>query len=162
MCLKRLSSLVLIFNVVSLAYCVEIVRYKLYEARDVSDAVAANLVLNGPFKVNDKTAYMSCGMKCNLQSPCEVFSLNSTNYCTLYSDQTTVFDLRETATTSSIYAKYEIKSCLNPETYADFNLMKCVPKHSNDQPCNQTEQCLSSKGLECAGHKCLCANYDER
>ena len=158
---KRLSSLVLMFNVISLVYSIEIVRYKIYEIRDVNDAVAANLVLDGPFKVNDKTARMSCGIKCNLQSSCEVFSLNNTNYCTLYSDQTTVFDLK-ISTTSSIYAKYKIKACLDPETYADYNLMTCIPKHAYNQPCNYTEQCSSLMGLECADHKCLCANSNEK
>ena len=159
MILKRLSSLLLLINVLSLSYSTELVRYKKYEAKDVNDTVGT-LVLNEPFKVNEKTGFLSCGMKCNLQSPCQVFSLNESSYCTLYSDLTTVFDLKE-STTSSVYAKYEIKACNDPDTYPDYHFMKCVPKHINLEVCNKTRPCLSSAGLECVNNECRCANPDE-
>lgn len=158
---RPLTLLLLFLNLLNGAFQEELVRYSRYEGKQVDGAVAVNLLVDGPFKVNAKTAYLSCGMKCNLQSPCSVFSLNATNYCTLYSDQTTIFDLQP-STTSSVYAKFPITACNNPRSYADFDLGKCKQMHNIDAACNRSEQCDYGRGLDCFENKCRCKDYDEK
>jgi hypothetical protein len=158
MFLNRLSIVFLLLTLISIAYSSEVVRYRTYPGKDVTVNVST-LLLNGPVKVSDRSPFLDCGMKCNLQSSCLVYTLNSSNHCTLYSNQTTVFALSISAK-MNVYGKYKIKECLDTEMYGDYNLKKCIAKHMNGLPCNKTEQCSSTKGLTCYVNQCVCNDYD--
>jgi hypothetical protein len=158
MFLDRVSMVVLLLNLISIAYSLEVVRYQTYPGKDVTVNVSI-LLLSAAFKASDRSPLLDCGVKCNFQSSCLVYTLNSSNYCTLYSNQTTVFAL-STSAKMNVYGKYKIKECLDTEMYGDYNFMKCIAKHMNGLPCNRTEQCSSTKGLACFSNQCICDNYN--
>ena len=85
-------------------------------------------------------------------------TLNTSNHCTLYSDQITTLDLA-TENGTLMMANKPIRECLNPDYFADMDEQVCKAKYTESIDCKRDGECSDSKGLVCSSYgKCQCKN----
>jgi len=130
------------------------VRYRKVQNTTVIKASQSSLILLEPFKVS---AINFCPARCNLVPECQFAVLNSSNYCTLFSDQVTMLDL-EIENGTLMMTNKPIRECLNPDYFADMNEKVCKVKFTESMSCNRDGECSDTKGLVCSSGVCQCKN----
>jgi hypothetical protein len=146
------------FLLVGLIACTEpmkFVKYRKIRNTTVIESSQTSLKLDS-FKVSEINF---CPAKCNLLPGCQAVTLNSSNHCTLFSDQITTLDLKEENGTLMMTNK-PIRECLNPDYFADMNQKVCKVKLTESMACTRDGECSDSKGLVCSGGVCQCKNPD--
>lgn len=148
----------LAINLLALSSASRFNRYKTYFNKTVSLELEETLRMVDTIKVSSR---IQCATKCNLLDGCEVYALNSSDYCTLYSDQTTIFDVVDSSDGIHLYGLNGIKACVDPDYYPEFNMKTCLQKMVNNEVCNSSVQCSDMKGLECnQNNTCQCMKPD--
>ncbi len=84
------KSFILLGCFFSLLLSAKATAYKKLIDMDVAQVNKSSLQLGNSFKVYH---FSECVDSCDLMNNCLVASLNATNICTLFSDQTTLFDV---------------------------------------------------------------------
>ena len=150
------SKLAWFFLLVGLIGCLEpikFVKYRKIRNTTVIESSQTSLKLDS-FRVSEINF---CPAKCNLLSGCQAVTLNSSNHCTLFSDQITILDLKAENGTLMMTNK-PIRECLNPDYFADMNQKVCKVKFTESMACTRDGECSDSKGLVCSGGACQCKN----
>jgi hypothetical protein len=120
---------------------------------DVAQLKKSSLQLGNSFKVYH---FAECVDNCDLMNNCLAASLNVTNICTLFSDQTTLFDVERFDGTILMSKEIHLKACANDDYYPDYTEKICKLKFTNQMVCINNEQCSNLKGLECKSGLCQC------
>ncbi len=139
-----------------LAGCLEpnkFVKYRQIRNTTVIEPSQTSLKLDS-FRVSEINF---CPAKCNLLPGCQAVTINSSNHCTLFSDQITTLDLKAENGTLMM-TKNPIRECLNPDYFADMNQKVCKAKFAESTVCTRDGECSDSKGLVCSGGVCQCKN----
>ena len=132
--------------------CMRLVKYDRHMNMSVIDSSKPSLLLLEPFPVNE---FAKCPAKCNNEPDCEVVTLNSSNYCSIYSSQVTVLDV-QVENGTLLLAKNPIKECLDSDYFADTNEMVCKQKFTEGMTCSRNGECSYDKGLFCKYGTCQC------
>jgi len=151
-----LLKLTCFFLLVGLMACwepIKFVRYRKIQNTTVIESSQTTLELDS-FKVSEINF---CPAKCNLLPGCQAATLNSSNHCTLLSDQITTLDLKAENGTLMM-TKKPIRECLNPDYFADLNEKVCKAKFTVSMACSRDGECSESKGLVCSEGACQCKN----
>lgn len=125
-------------------------RYGNFQVRNSSQS---SLQLQTAYQVRSE---FECAGHCNRLSNCEVLTLNRTNYCSLYSSDTTLLDLTESTDTQLLSKNSKIKECLNSSYFVDTDQMICRLKFTDAMTCSRDGQCLEAAGLKCIDLECQC------
>jgi len=149
----KLKCFFLLVDLITCSEPIKFVRYKQIRNTAVIGSSQTSLKLDS-FKVSEVNF---CPAKCNLLPGCQAATINSSNHCTLFSDQITTFDLKAENGTL-IMANKPIRECLNPDYFADMNEKVCKVKLTESTVCNRDGECSDIKGLVCSGGVCQCKN----
>ena len=153
---------ILILNIIAYlinsSSCVVLVHYELHMNKTIIADSQPTYSLLEPFKVKH---YSQCGAKCNDIPECQVVTINTTNYCTLFSSQITILDI-EIENGTVMMTNKPIKECQNPDYFADMIEMVCKQKFTESMVCSRNGQCSNSKGLFCKYGTCQCQNPNNK
>ena len=133
-------------------------KYSQYKNKMVSGLYEANLRVLGTFKVSSSNPSVACMAACNMNCNCALVSLNSSYFCTMFSNQTLLVNL-ENSTVSNMYSKDAIKQCFEGFYYLGKN-NTCQPKKAINQTCLDSIECKQNLGLGCLNGLCQCSNSD--
>jgi len=150
----KLTSFFILMGLIGCSEPIKFVKYRQIWNTAVIESSQTSLKLVDSFKVSE---IISCPSKCNLLPGCQVATLNSSNHCTLFSDQITTLDLKVENGTL-IMTNKPIRECLNPDYFADMNQKVCKAKFTESTACTRDGECSDSKGLVCSGGTCQCKN----
>jgi len=149
----KLTWCLLLTGLIDCSEPIKFVKYRKIRNTTVIESSQTSLKLD-LFKVSEINF---CPAKCNLLPGCQAATLNSSNHCTLFSDQITTLDLKAENGTLMMTNK-PIRECLNPDYFADMNQKVCKAKFTESVACTRNGECSDSKGLVCSGGVCQCKN----
>lgn len=134
----------------------EFIRYRSMEKKKVSASSKAHLMIKNTFRVSDP---LFCNIKCNQDSSCSAVTIENEKDCTMFTNETTLFDL-EDSTTSVLMTKKELPKCPWKTRSYNENLNICVLLPLHNEVCS--DSCMHFRGLKCQSGKCQCLNPDLR
>jgi hypothetical protein len=149
----ELTWCLLLVDLIGCSEPIKFVKYRKIRNTTVIESSQTSLKLDS-FRVSEINF---CPAKCNLLSGCQAVTLNSSNHCTLFSDQITALDLKAENGTLMMTNK-SIRECLNPDYFADINQKVCKAKFTESMTCTRDGECSDTKGLVCSGGACQCKN----
>jgi hypothetical protein len=150
----KLTCFLLMTSLIGCWEPIQFVKYRQIWNTTVIDSSQTSLKLVDSFKVSE---IIFCPVRCNRLSGCQAATINSSNHCTLYSDQITTLDLKAENGTLML-ANKPIRECLNPDYFADMNQKVCKAKFTESITCTRDGECSDSRGLVCSGGACKCKN----
>jgi len=150
---SKLACFLLLTGLIGCWEPIKFVKYRKIRNTTVIEPSQTSLKLDS-FKVSEINF---CPARCNLLPGCQAATLNSSNHCTLFSDQITTLDLKAENGTLMMTNK-PIRECLNPDYFADMNQKVCKTKLTESMACTRDGECSDSKGLVCSGGTCECKN----
>jgi len=149
----KLTCFLLLAGLISCSEPIKFVKYRQIQNTTVIESSQTSLKVDS-FKVSEVNF---CPAKCNLLPGCQAATINSSNHCTLFSDQITTLDLK-TENSTLMMTNKPIRECLNPDYFADVNQKVCKAKFTESMACTRDNECSDSKGLVCSGGACQCKN----
>lgn len=113
--LRKIATILFVANMTMLVYSNDnFVQYKKYLNKSIKDGT---LTVKSTDSTLQARNLVVCTVKCNLVNDCEMVSYDDQKRCTMFTKQTVITDLRP-STSTNVYSKKPIKSCLNK--------LKCV------------------------------------
>ena len=149
---------IFLINFTNQTKAIKLQKYSQYENKMVSGLLEANLRVFDTFEVRSSNPSIACMAACNMNCNCALVSLNSSYFCTMFSNQTLLVNL-EDSTVSNMYSKDAIKQCFEGFYYLGKN-NTCQPKKAINQTCMELVECKQNIGLDCLNGLCQCSNSD--
>ena len=150
----KLTWCLLLVGLIACSEPIKFVKYRKIRNTTVIESSQTSLKLVDSFRVSEINF---CPVKCNLLPGCQAATINSSNHCTLFSDQITTLDLKAENGTLMMTNK-PIRECLNPDYFADMNQKVCKTKLTESMACTRDGECSDTKELVCSGGACQCKN----
>ena len=158
--LNFIVGFIFLTNLTNQSKALKLQKYSKYGNKMISGLYEAKLKVLTTFKVSSFNPSVACMAACNMNCDCALVSLNSSYYCTMFSNQTLLINL-EDSTVSTIYSKDPIKQCFQGFYYIGKN-NTCQPQKGINQTCLESVECKQNLGLGCLNGLCQCSDSDHK
>ena len=128
--------------------------YHKYSNLTLADQYKPLFQIRESFQVGQYNPAAKCMLACNNEPNCNLLTVDGTNHCTLFNNQTTLIHMAS-AIDIKLYSKVELKMCFDG-FYADLTASVCRAQKTFSIDCLSSNECLNLLGLQCFNSTCQC------
>ena len=149
-----LLNLLILYAIINKVYGDKFTKYHVYTNLAVSAQFKASLQVKQSFQVSKYSPETKCLIACTTEISCALATVDESNSCTLFSNQTTLIKTVVSDNTK-LMSKTEMSLCYS-KFYADMPMLVCRPQKTINISCLSLDECLDMTDLECLNGYCQC------
>ena len=143
-----------VFAFICIVKASQYTKYNIYANLTVSAQFKPSLQVKQSFPVSKYSPETKCMIACTVEISCALATVDQSNSCTLFSNQTTLINTVFSENTK-LMSKTEMSMCFS-KFYADMSMLVCRPQKTINISCLFSDECLDMTDLECLNGYCQC------